>query len=44
MLIDDKHDMSSTQEVPPLLPAFTSGRCQVKLTQLADLSVPLYGA
>ena len=30
MLIDDKYDMLSTQEVPPLLPALTSGRCQVQ--------------
>ena len=44
MLIDDKHDMSSTQEVPPLLPALTSGRCRVKWTRLADLPTPLYGA
>ena len=42
MLIDDKHDMSSTQEAPPLLPALTSGRCRVKWTRLADLPAPLY--
>ena len=40
MLIDDKHDMSSTQEAPPLLPALTSGRCRVKWTRLADLPAP----
>ena len=44
MLIDDNHDMSSTQEAPPLLPALTSGRCRVKWTRLADLPAPLYGA
>ena len=42
MLIDDKHDMSSTQEAPPLLPALTSGRCRVKWTRLTDLPAPLY--
>ena len=44
MLIDDKHDMSSTQEAPPLLPVLTSGRCRIKWTRLADLPVPLHGA
>ena len=44
MLIDGNHDMSSTQEAPPLLPALTSGRCQVKWTRLADLPAPLHGA
>ena len=34
--------LSSTQEAPPLLPALTSGRCQVKWTCLADLPAPLY--
>ena len=34
--------LSYTQEAPPLLPALTSGRCQVKWTRLADLPVPLY--
>ena len=37
--------LSSTQEVPPLLPALTSGTCscQIKWTRLADLPAPLYG-
>ena len=42
-MIDDKHDISSTQEAPPLLPALTSGRCRVKWTRLADLPAPLFG-
>ena len=36
--------MLSTQVVPPLLPALTSGRCRVKWTRLADLPTPLYAA
>ena len=32
----------STQEAPPLMPALTSGRYHIKLTQLADLPVPLF--
>ena len=44
MSIDDNHDISSNQVVPPLLPALTSGRCRVKWTQLADLPTPLHGA
>ena len=42
MLIDNKHDMSFTQEATPLLPALTSGRCRVKWTRLADLPAPMY--
>ena len=34
--------LSYTQEAPPLVPALTSGRCQVKWTRLADLPAPLY--
>jgi len=34
-------DLLSTQEVPPLMPALTSGRYYIKWTQLADLPVPL---
>ena len=30
----------STQEAPPLMPALSSGRYQIKCTQLADLPVP----
>ena len=36
--------LSSTQKAPPLLPAFTSGRCQVKWTRLTDLPAPLHDA
>ena len=35
-------DLLSTQEAPPLMPAFTSGRYHIKWTQLADLPAPLY--
>ena len=42
MLIDDNHEMSSTQEAPPLMSALTSGRCRFKWTRLADLPAPLY--
>ena len=38
------HDSLSTQEALPLIPALTSGRYHIKLTQLADLPVPLCGA
>ena len=36
--------MLFTQDALPLLPALTSGRYNIKWTQLADLPAPLYGA
>ena len=41
-MITKFNNLLSTQEAPPLLPAFTSGRYHIKWTQLADLPVPLY--
>ena len=38
------NDLLSTQEAPPLVPALSSGRYNIKWTQLADLPAPLYGA
>ena len=38
------HDLLSTQEAPPLMPALTNGRYCIKWTQLADLPTPLYAA
>ena len=37
-------DLLSTQEAPPLMPTLSSGRYNIKWTQLADLPAPLYGA
>ena len=38
------HDLLSTQEAPPLMPALTSGRYYIKQTQVADLPAPLFNA
>ena len=35
---------SFSQEAPSLISAFTSGRCHINWTQLADLPAPLYNA
>ena len=37
-------DLLSTQEAPSLMAAFTSGRCHINWTRLADLPSPLHAA